>query len=187
MADAAAALQAEFASLEIARSRFPMWTDWGVADESVAVHSLGLTYLTTIGQAAGFVCCSEFPVDGPKIRADSVWWNGATRQPVAFFEFERHKGGDELRTKVRNLLRAYHSSGGSAELLCLVFWTKNFYPLGDEGLRDLWRTLEHGYETADRIRIPPVPRRLLRIFECLHHEAGPGSHTLQRIIERRMP
>ncbi len=161
-----------------------MWTDWGVEDESVAVHSLGLTYLTTVGQHAGYASCCEFPVAGHSVRADSVWWDRGTRQPVALFEFERHKGGTELVDKVRNLLRAYHALNASPLLLCLVFWTKNFYPLSDEGVRNLWSILEHGFVAEDRSRISPAPTRILRVYECLHQKAKGKTHTLKQIRER---
>lgn len=185
MVEPYAALRTELDGLVIARSHFPMWTDWGVEDESVAVHSLGLTYLTTIGQHAGYVCCCEYPVAGHTVRADSVWWNKETRDPVAIFEFERHKGGDELVDKVRNLLRAYHRLERRPGMLVLVFWTKHFYPLGDEGVRELWRILEQGFVDKDRNSVPPAPIRLLRVFECLHEDAGPGRHVLKKITERR--
>ena len=185
MPDPYALLTDEFSQLAIARSQFPMWTDWGVEDESVAVHSLGLTYLTTVGQQTGYACCCEYPVAGHKVRADSVWWDKETRAPVALFEFERHKGGSELVDKVQNLLRAHHSLKDKPKLLCLVFWTKNFYPLGDEGVANLWQIFERGFVAEDRQRVQPASTRLLRIFECLHEDAGPGRHTLKQIAERR--
>lgn len=185
MAEPITVLQTEFSALTIARTEFPIWTTWGVEDESTAIHSLGQTYLTTVGQRAGFVGCCEYPVAGPKVRADSVWWDRDRRVPVAAFEFERHKGGDELKRKVRNLLRAYHGLGGRPSLLGLVFWTKNFYPLSDESLRELWRIFQTGFEDEERAHIPPAPLSLLRIFECLHSDAGPGRHTLKEITERR--
>ena len=185
MADVHATLSAEFRKLGIARELFPMWTQWGVEDESVAVHSLGLSYLTTVGQHAGYACCCEYPVAGHKVRADSVWWDRETRVPVALFEFERHKGGSELEDKVKNLLRAYHSLDGAPALLGLVFWTKNFYPLGDQGVRGLWRILERGFEAEDRRRFTPAPTHLLRVYECLHQKGSTGRHTLKQILERR--
>jgi hypothetical protein len=185
MAEPYVAVRDEFDALAIARAYFPMWTDWGVEDESIAVHSLGLSYLTTIGQQAGFACCSECPVMGGNVRADSVWWDKGTRDPVALFEFERHKDGSELVGKVQNLLHAYHSLQGRPALLGLVFWTKNFYPLGDEGVRDLWSIFERGFLTEDRRWTPPAPTRLLHVFECLHEDAGPGRHMLKKITERR--
>ena len=187
MVDAYAALTDEFSRLAIARSHFPMWTDWGVEDESVAVHSLGLSYLTTVGQDSGFACCCEYPVAGYKVRADSVWWDKETQVAVALIEFERHKGGNELVDKVQNLLLAYHSLRDKPGLLCLVFWTKNFFPLGDEGVSNLWRIFERGFVAEDRRRVPPASARLLRIFECLHEDAGSGRHTLKKIVERRRP
>lgn len=184
MGDPRAVLLREFDTLEIARADFPMWTEWGIEDESLAVHSMGLSYLTTVGQRAGYACCCEYPVAGHKVRADSVWWDKASREPVALFEFERHKGGTELEDKVKNLLRAYHSLDRSPTLLCLVFWTKNFYPLGAQDLQALWRILEHGFLANDRLRVGSAPTKVLRVYECLHDDAGPGLHTLRKITER---
>jgi hypothetical protein len=104
---------------------------------------------------------------------------------VALFEFERHKGGSELEDKVKNLLRAYHSLEGAPSLLCLVFWTKNFYPLGDDGVRRLWQILERGFIADDRSRVPPAPTHVLRVYECLHETGRSGRHTLKQITERR--
>lgn len=177
-------LRSEFSSLEIAREQFPMWTSWGLEDESVAVHSLGLTYLTTVGQRLGFTCCCEFPVAGHKVRADSVWWDRETRDVAAMFEFERYKGGDELRDKVRNLLLAYHRSKKTPLLLALVLWTKNFYPLEHTELHALWRIFERGFDAEDRSRIPAASPNLLRIFECTHHSTDSGTFILKSITER---
>ncbi len=184
MAELLQELRSEFDSLTIAQEQFPMWTLWGLEDESVAVHSLGLTYLTTIGQHLGYACCCEFPVAGHKVRADSVWWDRETRDVVAMFEFERHKGKGELREKVRNLLLAYHSSGSTPRLLALIFWTENFYPLEQNELRNLWRIFERGFDAEDRSRIPAASPDLLRIFECTHHRTDSGTFILKSITER---
>lgn len=48
------ALRAEFGTLALARSAFPMLTAWGVEDFSHTIHSLGCNYLTAIGREAGF-------------------------------------------------------------------------------------------------------------------------------------
>lgn len=187
MDDPTAGLRAELGSLAVARREFPIWTDWGVADESHAVHSLGLSYLVRIGQELGYVAASEFPVAGHHIRADAVWWDRSTRRPVAIFEFERFKDGFELIAKARNLMRAWHATGQAPTLLGLVFWRKNFYA-GDRSYVDgLWREFERGYRDEGGAEIGAVPTRLLSIFECLHSEAGGGLHSLKRFKEWTRP
>jgi hypothetical protein len=185
MVDAHEEILREFASLELARQYFPMWTEWGIEDESHAVHSLGLSYLLTIGQALGHAACCEYPVAGHLVRADCVWWDKKTREPVALFEFERHKGGGELVEKVRNLMLAWHHAERKPRLLGLVFWTKNFYPIEDGGIRGLWRELERGFEAGGGSSVPPVPARLLRVFECLHVSGRGSRHVLKGFEERR--
>ena len=109
MADPAAGLRSELESRSIAERDFPIWTDWGVEDESLSIHSLGMSYLVRVGQVLGYVASCEYPVVGHDVRADAVWWDRETRAPVALFEFERYKDGSELTAKVRNLMRGWHA------------------------------------------------------------------------------
>jgi hypothetical protein len=180
MADPVAGLRHELDSMTVARRDFPIWTDWGVADESHAVHSLGLSYLVRIGQELGYVCASEFPVAGHHVRADAVWWDRETRRPVAVFEFERLKDGSELVAKVRNLMRAWHATGRHPVVLGLVFWQKNFYAGDASRVADLWRELERGYRDSSGAIVDPVPASVLSVYECLHTQAGSGHHVLKR-------
>ncbi|MCH8045775.1 MAG: hypothetical protein IID44_18845 [Planctomycetes bacterium] len=176
-------LRREFASLSLADEHFPIWRQWGVEDTSVAVHSLGLSYLLTIGQRAGFAACCEFPVD-PSVRADCVWWQKDSHDAVAAFEFERHKNGSELKEKVENLLIAYQRLGQQPRLLSLVFWTKHFYALEPSELEGLWGLFGSGFTTKDGVRIPGADPRRLHIFECTHGDAGADRLLLREINER---
>ncbi len=185
MADPAAGLRAELEALAVARRDFPLWTDWGVADESHAVHSLGLSYLVRVGQELGYVAACEYPVAGHHVRADAVWWDRITRQSVAVFEFERFKDGSELVAKVRNLMRAWHAASRAPVLLSLVFWQKQFYAGGAEYVAGLWRELERGFRDEDGAEVGPVPARLLVVYECMHTRIAGGRHTLKRFKEWR--
>lgn len=187
MADPGAGLRAELDRLDVARRDFPIWTDWGVADESHAVHSLGLSYLVRVGQELGYVSACEFPVAGHHVRADTVWWDRSTRQPLAVFEFERLKDGSELVAKVRNLMRAWHATGGAPALLGLVFWQKNFYAGGSERVAGLWREMERGFRDEGGAEVGPVPTGLLSVYECLHTDMSGGRHILKRFKEWRRP
>lgn len=186
MADAAAGLRAELNRLAIAQRDFPIWTDWGVEDESHAVHSLGLSYLVRVGQDLGYVAASEYPVVGHHVRADAVWWDRVTRDPVALFEFERLKDGTELVSKVRNLMRAWHATRRKPSVLGLVFWQKTFFAGSPDRVAGLWRELERGYRDEGGATIDPVPASLLYIYECLHANAS-GGHVLKRFKEWRRP
>ncbi|MBT0664922.1 hypothetical protein KI809_11480 [Geobacter pelophilus] len=174
----------EFQQLRLAREHFPMWTEWGIEDAFTAVHSLGLSYLVTVGQALGFAACAEYPVD-PSIRSDGVWWDKVTREPMAIFEFERYKDGSELRDKVQNLLIAYHRLNLQPRLLSLIYWTKNFYPLGDEVTQELWSIVMHGFRTSTGQTITGADPRLLRIFEVQHRAAEGSKFSLKGFSERR--
>ncbi len=184
MADAAAGVRAELGALAVARRHFPMWTEWGVVDESEALHSLGLSYLVAIGQELGYAACSDYPVAGPKVRADAVWWDRSTKAPAAVFEFERLKDGTELRAKVRNLMRAWHASR-SKPLLGLVYWSQNFFPSAGDGVRELWQDASRGFDDDRRAHVPPIPVDHLVVFECFHHATPGGGLTLKGFTERR--
>ena len=187
MADPAAGLRVELDRLDVARRDFPIWTEWGVADESHAVHSLGLSYLVRVGQELGYVAASEFPVAGHHVRADAVWWDRTTRQPVAVFEFERLKDGSELIGKTHNLMRAWHATGRAPVLLGLVFWQKHFYAGSSERVSGLWRELERGFRDEGGAEVGPVPTCLVGVYECLHSDASAGRHILKRFKEWRRP
>lgn len=187
MVDPGAGLRAELDNLFIAKRDFPIWTDWGVADESQTVHSLGLSYLVRVGQELGYVCASDFPVAGYQVRADAVWWDRSTHQPVAIFEFERLKGGSELIEKVRNLMLAWHACERHPMLLSLVFWQKNFYPGSASRVAGLWKEMERGFRDEGGAEISSVPARLLSVHECLHSYGSNGKHTLKRFKEWQRP
>lgn len=179
-----ASLWKEFQQLRLAREHFPMWTEWGIEDVSTTVHSLGLSYLVTAGQALGLAACAEFPVD-PTVRSDGIWWDKETRNPVAVFEFERYKDGSELRDKVQNLLFAYHRLNRQPQLLALIYWTKNFYPLADEVTQELWNIVMQGFRTAYGQAIPGVDPSLFRIFEVQHRAIEGSRFNLKGFCERR--
>jgi hypothetical protein len=54
-------LVAELQNLQTAREILPIWTDWGVQDEGVSIHSLGVTFLTTLGYQTDHVAVNEIP------------------------------------------------------------------------------------------------------------------------------
>lgn len=122
-------LRQEFRSLAVARTQFPMLTDWGIEDFSETVHSLGMNYLASIGRTGGRLALSEYPVrvsaglEGPRhVRPDAVWWDAASRHIELVGEFERYEG-QELQDKVRNLLLAHRALGEGPRVLLMMLWT----------------------------------------------------------------
>ena len=130
----------EISDLETARKLLPIWTDWGIEDYGVLIHSLGVTYLTLLGDRLGYVSVAEVPAPckgqyafvGDNVRSDSVWFERTTQVPLMIAEFERYSGkedGSKLENKVRNLLLAQHRWETKAELLILAYWTKKLVSL----------------------------------------------------------
>jgi len=172
----------EFRSMAVARQHYPIWTDWGVKPTSTSIHSLGLSYLTRLGQEMGYVACQEFPVTN-SIRADCVWWDKENRQPLAFFEFERFKNGAELEEKTKNLLQAHQYHRQSPQFLGLMIWTENFYPIKDHYLTNLWNIARSGFQTHDGQQIAGLTQPHFHIFEFQHTEEK-SCLKLQCIRER---
>ena len=172
----------EFQSLSVAREHYPIWTDWGVESVSTSIHSLGLSYLTRLGQEMGYTACQEFPVTA-SIRADCVWWHRETRQPLAFFEFERFKNGVELEDKTKNLLKAYQHHRRLPQLLGLMVWTEDFFPKHQNYFAHLWHLARSGFQTNDGQQIAGLTQADFHIFEFQHTEEK-SRLKLQCIRER---
>jgi len=104
-----------------------MLTDWGVADESVAIHSLGYNYLAALGRHLGYWAATEYPirVGNSFVRPDVVWWCKSDNRLVLLGEFERFDAGQngKLSDKSKNLLLSYESLARTAETLLLMPWT----------------------------------------------------------------
>jgi len=112
---------------------FPMLIRAGIRDVGLTVHSHFLTFLATAGQHIGFAAVAECPVVWADeyarlgdVRADSVWFDRHTLDPVAAFEFERFDRGDEpkLREKVQNLAIASLATPG-IQMTGLIYWVRS--------------------------------------------------------------
>ena len=111
---------------------FPMLLRGGIPDVGLTVHSHFLTFLATAGQHTGYAAVAECPVawagDHSRlgdVRADSVWFDHETLEPVAAFEFERFERGDEpkLRQKVQNLAIASLATP-RLQMTALIYWVR---------------------------------------------------------------
>jgi hypothetical protein len=179
--------------LEIARQLLPIWTNWGVMDEGVAIHSLGISYLTHVGQYLGYVSISEFPVSrqgtyaniGDDVRPDSIWFDRKTQNPFLIAEFERYSGIDDqakLESKVANLLLAHHRLGETAKFLVLAYWTQGLASLPD---RDrFYQVLEQGFETSTRQKVKGTNRSKLLCLQFLHQKRADQKYCLVKILQR---
>jgi hypothetical protein len=179
--------------LEIARQLLPIWTNWGVMDESVSIHSLGISYLTHLGQYLGYVSISEFPVArqgdyaniGDDVRPDSIWLDHTTQNPFLIAEFERYSGIDDqakLESKVANLLLAHHRLGETAKFLVLAYWTQGLASLPDHAR--FYQVLQQGFETSTRQKVKGTNRANLLLFQFLHQKQSDQRYCLVKILQR---
>ncbi len=145
---------------------FPMLCEWGVKDQDVMVHSLGVSAWNTLGHELGFMAVAECPappsmVAGDDIRSDSVWFDKTTRMPVVVIEFERYDGTtkamQKMAEKAEHLLEANQRWGGAPQVLILASWSKAMVSVPDhrtltttihQGFKNLKGTMVHGNPAA---------------------------------------
>lgn len=189
-------LATKLQNLELAREILPLWTDWGIEDSGVLIHSLGVTFLTSIGQHLGYVSVSEVPVPqqgpfahvGDDVRSDSIWFDRLNRSPVLIAEFERYSGSDEhklkLESKVKNLLLAQHRCSPTSKptaILLLAYWTKGLASLPKHA--ELQSIVQRGFETRARQKVLGCNSRLL-FLQFVMQESESNLLHLTRIITR---
>jgi len=87
---------------------FPFLTQWGVKDEDVLIHSLGVSFWTVLGYQLGFTSICECPVPPSTanlgIRSDAVWFSKQEKTPLVFVEFERYQGSCSDKVKLEKKL-----------------------------------------------------------------------------------
>ena len=163
VANIAAALKAEFRSLDYAKADFPMLTAWGVPDFSHTIHSLGCNYLCALGRHLGFWAISDYPVrvgcagNGHSVRPDVVWWASGDTAPLLLGEFERFdpRAPSKLVTKARNLLKVHHTIGIRPRVLMLVGWALAGTDLGrDDAIRAI---MHSGFTEPEGLDVPGLP------------------------------
>lgn len=193
------AIVAKLQDLELVREVLPVWTDWGVEDSGVLIHSLGVTFLTFMGQHLGYVAISEVPAPhqgpfahvGDEVRSDSIWFDRNSHAPALIAEFERYSGSDEhklkLEGKVKNLLLAQHrfsQSAHSTPFLLLAYWTKGLASLPKHN--ELQQIVQRGFETRSRQKVLGCNSRLLFLQFVIQEKQGNLLH-LNRVIARGLP
>lgn len=174
---------AQLQSLETARELMPILTDWGIKDFSCSIHSLGMTYLTLLGNHLGYVGVAEVPIErsgqyaniGNDVRSDSIWFN-RDRLPILIAEFERYSGDSDqskLESKVKNLLLAHNRWDKKPEYLVLVYWTKGLPSFPNyETLREI---INKGFKTSAQEFVEGTNRRKLLFLQFVMRE---NNHLL---------
>lgn len=181
----------QLVTLDAARELLPVWTDWGVQDSQVWIHSLGVSLWTLLGHQLGYVamCEAPAPAGAPHseigIRLDSVWFDRDTQNLLLLAEFERYEGAQDaakLNRKVQNLLIAHRRWGEAASLLTLSYWTKGLAALPPHA--EFQRLFREGFITAARERVPGSAKGQLLFFQFVLSEGVDGRLRLSQIIQR---
>jgi hypothetical protein len=186
-------LAREAAGLQYARRAFPLWTDRGLRDYGLTLHSAGVSYWVALGHHLGYSGMTELPAppegvygqvaDG--VCCDATWFNRSTGRPVLLAEFERYEGVlDEAKlvAKVDNLLLAHHRWGQIAEALVLAYWTKGLAGLPNhEWLRQRFR---EGFVTPAREPVQGSATGALLFYQFILREAPAGLWRLGEVLER---
>lgn len=184
---------AELQNLQMARAILPIWTDWGVQDEGVSIHSLGVTFLTTLGHRLNHIAVNEMPAPkqgryahvGDDVRSDSVWFDRTRQFPLLIAEFERYSGSSDktkLEGKVKNLLLAQHRWNKAAEFLVLAYWTKGLLSLPEHA--NLQQIVKGGFETSARERVFGCTKGKLVFIQFVMREKQGNLLYLSDIIQR---
>ena len=181
----------QLVTLDAASELLPIWTDWGVQDSQVWVHSLGVSLWTLRGQQLGQVAMCEAPVplsipySEAGVRLDSVWFDRGTHQPLLLAEFERYEGlqdMEKLAGKVRNLLIAHRRWGEAAAVMTLSYWTKGLASLPPHA--EFQRIFREGFVTAARERVAGSAKGELIFFQFVMSEGPDNRLRLSKIIPR---
>jgi hypothetical protein len=181
----------KLADLEHARRILPIWTDWGLEDGGVSIHSLGLSYLAHAGNDLGFCAVSEMPAPrkGPfnhitaDVRSDSTWFDRTFQRVDLLAEFERFEGKQrDLSPKVENLLLAHHRWKNPEAILLMSYWTEGLVTLPDHvSLRNI---ICRGYETQFREEVAGASGSCLCFLQFVMQRGKDNLLRLSKILIR---
>ena len=179
------------ASIDKAREFLSMWTDWGVEDCGVTVHSLGVTYLTLMGRELGYCAASELPAPRrgqyghvfADVRSDSVWFHQGNREVVLLAEFERYTGQrKDLKPKVENLLLAQLRWEAPNSTLIMAYWTEGLVSLPDHG--ELRSVVSSGFTTSVREEVAGGNSGTIQFLQFVMTKGRDGLLRLTGIVVR---
>jgi hypothetical protein len=184
----------ELQNLKTAQELLPIWTDnWGVEDFGLSIHSLGVTFLTLLGNHLGYVGVAEVPAlpqgnyahVGDNVRSDVVWFDKISHSPFLIAEFERYSKIDEqpkLQSKVKNLLLAQHRWYETSEILLLAYWTKKLISSPEKS--SLQQIINRGFETQAKERVKGSMKGQLLLLEFVMEKNSNHLLYLSDIILR---
>jgi hypothetical protein len=182
---------AALADKDAAHRHLPMWTEWGVVDAGVLIHSLGVTWMTLVGDHANLMSVTELPAPaqgrygrmGDDVRSDAVWFDRTTHHPVMIGEFERYSGIDkDLSPKVQSLVLAHHRWGAADALLVLAYWTTGLATLPNHAA--LRAIASDGFQVAGLGQIEGIPKLRMAFLQHIMIRGKDGLLRLDQIIQR---
>lgn len=180
--------------IELAKRLMPIWTDWGIEDSGLFVHSVGVSYLTVLGNHLGYVSASELPaphsgeygLTGDNVRSDSIWFDRQKKTPILIAEFERYSGSvadkHKLEGKMQRLLLAQHRWGNKKRHLLLAYWTKGLVSVPDHSL--LRSVVLNGFNASASNRVFGANCNLHFLQFVLNESNSSSELVLETIIER---
>jgi len=163
---------------------FPALTAWGVEDQDVMIHSLGVSSWNSLGHELGFMAVAECPVPfsgiaADDIRSDSVWFDKEKKQPVVIVEFERYDGTEHGRQKLiekaENLLEANNRWGGAPQVLVLAAWSSGMVTAPDHHL--FTRKIREGFKNRKGAMIKGNPEAKF-LFSRFYFQKKQGQRLL---------
>ena len=173
------------------RQLLPIWTDWGVEDCGITIHSLGLSYLVLAGRDFGYSTVTEMPSPrmgqfgqiNADVRSDSIWFDSASRNVELLAEFERYSGKQkDLSPKVENLLLAQHRWGNPNSILIMAYWTEGLVTLPDHAY--LRHILNRGYVTSSKEEVAGGSGSCLCFLQFVMQREADNLLRLSKILVR---
>jgi len=173
------------------RRMLPIWTDWGVEDSGVNIHSLGLSYLAHAGRDLGFCAVTEMPAPRKgrfkhitaDVRSDSAWFDRTSKKAELLVEFERFEGKQkDLSPKVENLLLAQHRWKNPETILLMAYWTEGLVALPDHA--SLRSIISRGYETQLREEVAGGNGSCLCFLQFIVQRGKDNLLRLSKIVAR---
>jgi len=179
------------ADMECAQRILPIWTDWGVEDSGLSIHSLGLSYLVHAGKNFGFCAVTEIPAPRKghfkhitaDVRSDSAWFDRTSQMVELLAEFERFEGKQkDLSPKVENLLLAQHRWKNPEAILLMAYWTEGLVALPDHA--SLRNIISRGYETQLREEVAGGSGSCLCFLQFIMQRGQDNLLRLSKIVVR---
>lgn len=181
----------ELADFNLVRSLLPLWTDWGVEDTGISIHSMGLSYLAHAGQELGFCTVTEIPAPRrghfqyitADVRSDGAWFDRETQRVELLAEFERFAGKPrDLASKVENLLLAQHRWKNPQSILLMSYWTEGLVDLPEHAaLRSI---VNQGYVTQFREEVAGSSASRLGFLQFIMQRGKDNLLRLSQIVVR---